>query len=334
MTGTRSGWHRPAATLVGVVVVYFTVPGRLEWSDSAFVLSVLAMLAGTVLLAWAITSHVRRQLRGDADDLQSLVMLLALVLVVFAFGFYALERADPGQVSELRTRIDAFYFTLATMATVGYGDVHASGQVARALVAAQMTFNIVFVGALAAVLTGRVRIRAQERERERRGSPTGGDVPRPPMVAASASTPSRTTPGGAMATVDSIVVDKSTREALAALVSADPTQVGESGEAEHLRNDTALDPRAFALVRLASLVGVEAPAASYRSQLRSAVAAGVTVEEILDVLRAMAPQAGVPRVAAAAGHVMTALDLASPGQPMHPFADEHGSSSASPRSPT
>ena len=95
MTSTRSGWLRPAATLVGVLVVFFTFPGRTAWSDAAFVLSVLAMVTGTVVLAWAITGHVRRQLRGDSDDLQSLVMLLALVLVVFAFGFYALERSNP-----------------------------------------------------------------------------------------------------------------------------------------------------------------------------------------------------------------------------------------------
>ena len=55
MKGTRSRWLRPAATLVGVLVVFFTFPGRTAWSDSAFVFSVLAMVTGTVVLAWAIT---------------------------------------------------------------------------------------------------------------------------------------------------------------------------------------------------------------------------------------------------------------------------------------
>jgi voltage-gated potassium channel len=177
MTRRASGWHRPAATLLGLLVVYFAFPDKVIWSNAAFLLSVLGMAIGTVVLAWAITGQVRRHLSGDADDLQALVALLALVLVLFAFGFYTLERASPGQIDGLRTRVDALYFTLATMATVGYGDVHAVGQVARAIVSAQMIFNIVFVGALAAVLTGRVRMRASELALARQGSPTRGAVP-------------------------------------------------------------------------------------------------------------------------------------------------------------
>ena len=333
MTRDRSGWLRPAAALVGVVVLYFTVPGRVDWSDSAFVLSVFAMMTGTVVLAWAITSHVRRQLSGDADDLQSLVMLLALVLVVFAFGFYALERTDPGQVVGLSTRIDAFYFTLATMATVGYGDVHAAGQVARAVVAAQMIFNIIFVGALAAVLTGRVRVRAQERERARHGSPIRGDVSTAPTVPASGSTPDRTTAGGAMATIDPVAVDERAEEALSGLALGASTMHGRSGVQEHERPGAGLDPRSLALVRLTTLVGVGAPVASYRLPVTSAVEAGVTVDEIVDVLREVAPQVGAPLVAAAASHVMTVLDLTPAGRPGHPSVDEDHSSSALPRSP-
>jgi voltage-gated potassium channel len=315
MTSARSGWLRPVAALVGMVVVFFTVPGRTAWSDSAFILSVLAMVAGTVVLAWAITSHVRRQLRGDSDDLQSLVMLLALVLVVFAFGFYTLERSNPGQVAGLSTRIDAFYFTLATMATVGYGDVHAVGQVARALTAVQMIFNIIFVGALAAVLTGRVRIRAQERERARGSSSTAGDVPTPVAVPPSASNPSRIVAGGAMTTVDSVPVDETTEQVLAGLALGDPAALGSSAAEEDLRQRGGLDPRTRALVRIASLVAVDAPGASYPLPVASAVEDGATAVDFLDVIRAVAPEVGAPRVAAGASHVMTALGLVAPNRP-------------------
>jgi voltage-gated potassium channel len=315
MTSPRSGWLRPVAALIGVVVVFFTVPGRTAWSDSAFILSVLAMVAGTVVLAWAITSHVRRQLRGDSDDLQSLVMLLALVLMVFAFGFYTLERSDPGQVVGLSTRIDAFYFTLATMATVGYGDVHAAGQVARALTAAQMIFNIIFVGALAAVLTGRVRIRAQERERARQASPTAGDVPTRGVVPPSAANASRTSAGGAMGTVDSLPVDETTEQLLAGLAHGEPTALGASSGRDDPRQRDGLDPRTRALVRIASLVAVDAPGASYSLPVASAVEDGATAVDFLDVIRAVAPEVGGPRVAAGASHVMTALGLVAPNRP-------------------
>ena len=64
-------------------------------------------------------------------------MLIVLLVMAFSLTFFLLELASPGQIEELHTRTDALYFTLSTMATVGYGDVHAVGQAARALVCAR-----------------------------------------------------------------------------------------------------------------------------------------------------------------------------------------------------
>jgi hypothetical protein len=49
------------------------------------------------------------------------------------------------------------YFTIVTMATVGYGDIHAVGQFARGLVTVQIVFNLIFVGALTSLVTSRMR---------------------------------------------------------------------------------------------------------------------------------------------------------------------------------
>jgi hypothetical protein len=78
---------------------------------------------------------------------------------VFALGYYVLALSTPGQVDGLETRTDALYFTLSTVATVGYGDVHAVGQLARGLVIVQIVFNAVFVAALVTALRSRVRSR-------------------------------------------------------------------------------------------------------------------------------------------------------------------------------
>jgi hypothetical protein len=68
--------------------------------------------------------------------------------MAFALTFYLLELASPGQFEDLHTRTDALYFTLTTMATVGYGDIHAKGQAARALVTAVIAFDVVVVASL------------------------------------------------------------------------------------------------------------------------------------------------------------------------------------------
>ena len=77
---------------------------------------------------------------------------------------------------------------------------------------------------------------------------------------------------------------------------------------EHL-DATGLDERTFALVKIAVLIALDAPPASFAWQVANAVDADVTPEEILGVLRAVAPQVGGPKVVAAAPEIMLALGL-------------------------
>lgn len=79
-------------------------------------------------------------------------------------------------------------------------------------------------------------------------------------------------------------------------------------------NNTGLDPRTFALVKIAALVAVDAPPASYLWQVSNALADGATPEDILGVLRAISPQVGLPRVMAAAPEIMVALGLTLPDE--------------------
>jgi|SRR5215207_6111672 len=71
--------------------------------------------------------------------------------------------------------------------------------------------------------------------------------------------------------------------------------------------ESGLDPRTHALVRIASLVAVGAPAASFAWQVALAREAGASDDEIAGVLVAVSPTAGLPRVVAAAPHVAAAL---------------------------
>lgn len=75
---------------------------------------------------------------------------------------------------------------------------------------------------------------------------------------------------------------------------------------------SGLDPRTFALVKIASLIALDAPPASWGWQLGAALADDVTPEDILGVLVAVAPQVGGPKVVAAAPEIMVALGLDEP----------------------
>jgi len=72
---------------------------------------------------------------------------------------------------------------------------------------------------------------------------------------------------------------------------------------------TGLDARTFALAKVAALIALDAPPASYTWQVTNALADGASPEDLLGVLRAVAPQVGGPKVIAAAPEIMFALGL-------------------------
>jgi voltage-gated potassium channel len=163
----RGRVRRSILAFAAVLVVYYAAPVGEFPSVPGLVLSVVGLLAGMGLLAWLAVRQVARISRRAPGDesvrLEGLVLLLFVAEPLFALGFYALERADPGEFAELSTKTDALYFATSTVATVGFGDVHAIGQLARALVTVQLAFNLVFIAALGSVLSHQIRERAAAR---------------------------------------------------------------------------------------------------------------------------------------------------------------------------
>lgn len=73
---------------------------------------------------------------------------------------------------------------------------------------------------------------------------------------------------------------------------------------------TELDPVTLLMVRIAALAAVDAPEASYLLHIPPAAEVNLTVEQVQDVLVAVAPIVGAPRVLSAAQKITDALGLA------------------------
>ena len=73
---------------------------------------------------------------------------------------------------------------------------------------------------------------------------------------------------------------------------------------------SSLDERTLMLVRIAALVAVDAPPASYLLNIGAASESGVDEEQVRGVLAAVAPVVGTARVASATGNIVRALGLA------------------------
>ncbi|MFB9570456.1 ion channel [Saccharopolyspora hordei] len=120
--------------------------------------------AGLLVLSALIVVQVRRfggGPRHHGSSIAGVVAALYLAVLFFAAVYFAIAQHAPGAIDSLRTRTDALYFSLSITSTVGFGDVHAVSQLARAVAIVQMAFNIGFLGAAVAVL----RTRASRRDR-------------------------------------------------------------------------------------------------------------------------------------------------------------------------
>ncbi|MEP9362929.1 potassium channel family protein [Nocardioides sp. CN2-186] len=165
-----TGWRRAARDIVLLallIAAYFVVP--VQYSSDGLrsgVVSMLLIAAAGAVLIWQVLLLV------DDPDRQVEGLLFALVVGVltFALAFYRLEIEDPDQIAGLTTRLDSLYFTMTTLLTIGFGDIHAEGQIARAVVLLQMVFNVAVIATGASTLTSRVRSNAQRRAEVRRGS--------------------------------------------------------------------------------------------------------------------------------------------------------------------
>lgn len=151
--------RRSAARTVGLVgllgVSYAVLPlqGDRWWLGA---LIGTAVLLGTIPLAVRRVQAVLRSERPGLDAAEALVLLVAMLVVGFAAVYYAMDRGH-GQFSGLDTRIDALYFTVTTLSTVGFGDITATGQAARLVVTVQILFNVAFVGVAVRVFVGAAR---------------------------------------------------------------------------------------------------------------------------------------------------------------------------------
>jgi 4-carboxymuconolactone decarboxylase len=105
-------------------------------------------------------------------------------------------------------------------------------------------------------------------------------------------------------------VKKETSDTLEALAAAEEDIIASLLEMQlHNLEASGLEPRAYSLVKIATLIALDAPPASYIAQVGFALEAGVAPDEIVNLLVTVAPQVGLPKVISAAPKVMLALGL-------------------------
>ncbi|MDY0811957.1 potassium channel family protein [Kitasatospora purpeofusca] len=149
-------WGLLLGSFALLMLGYFTLPLRALGDDHPL-LSWVLFAAVLTLLTGLLLARIVDSIRGTGRHPGVwLAFLICFSLTVFAGTYYVL--ADrPGEFDGLVTRLDALYFTVVTMATIGYGDITASGQGPRLVVLLQIVYNFVFLAAAAGALSRTVR---------------------------------------------------------------------------------------------------------------------------------------------------------------------------------
>lgn len=151
---------------IGILLVYFVLPVDPDRAPIGVLVGLLVGLAALVGVGAVIISEVRSaesRLSG-----RHLVLILEIALVAFSFTYYLIATNGVDQFTGLNTRLDALYFATTVVSTVGFGDISATGQLARGVVTVNMIFNLVFLGAVVSLARERMseRRHAEQAKRE------------------------------------------------------------------------------------------------------------------------------------------------------------------------
>jgi voltage-gated potassium channel len=145
------------ALVAAATAVYFVLPVPRRMHESSWA---LMFFAGAGILGLLILAAILRLLRaGENARIRGLILLLTLTVLFFSWADASVAKL-PGQFADLANKTDSLYFNVSTLATVGFGDVHPVGQLARAAVTLQIVFNLVFLGTAVSLIAGYFRTRA------------------------------------------------------------------------------------------------------------------------------------------------------------------------------
>ena len=133
------------------------------WATDGVATALHLVLFGVALaaLAFGFLDMLIRDIRHTykhSINWRMLVIAVMIVETVLLFAFTYLTVSElPDEITGMTTVLDAVYFTMTTLLTIGFGDIAAEGQLARGVVLTQMLFTILVLSASVRLLSSLIR---------------------------------------------------------------------------------------------------------------------------------------------------------------------------------
>ena len=148
---------------VGMCLVYWLLPIQDRVSASWAIRLVGGLLLIGGVLAWQVWS-ISRSTRPILRAVRGITVSFAIFVLVFASTYLGMSHQEPTSFNDVLSKLDALYFTVTVIATVGFGDIVPRSDLARSITTVQMVLDLVFIAT-----AGRFLITTATRRRAEQG---------------------------------------------------------------------------------------------------------------------------------------------------------------------
>lgn len=153
-------------TLIALAIIlwmYSLIPEGLRGSVALPYGVLLIMVIGYLLQFRSQLGRIQRARYPWIQSTEALIVSGAFFLTIFAGWYVMIQGENPGSFSERITHTSALYFTVTVFATVGFGDIVATTDFARAVVTVQMLLGLGFLALIVKVFSGAAQSVVQRR---------------------------------------------------------------------------------------------------------------------------------------------------------------------------
>jgi Ion channel len=161
----RSTLRKAASTVLTIVLpiaAYFLLPLDKEFGRLLATLLVVFAAGALIPISIRQAQMVLRSHDPLFEAMRCIVSALVLLVIAFSSAYFVLATSYDNEISGLDTKLDGIYFTVTILATVGFGDITATGQAGRAIVTGQMVVNFAVLAVALRVVSWALKERAPE----------------------------------------------------------------------------------------------------------------------------------------------------------------------------
>ena len=151
-------WATLRSVIAGTVLItiYSLLPvGNVSGPRIVFRLIFAAAITVATVL-WSVHS-VNKSALPLPRAMEALVVTVFVTMAAFATAYLNLSAHDTASFNEPLDKVSALYFTVTTLATVGYGDITPETETAQIAVMVQMVVNVTVVGTAVRVIIEKAR---------------------------------------------------------------------------------------------------------------------------------------------------------------------------------